>query len=167
MAENNIHADGQEILSSGIPIFLYVLSICIYIYMSRVFLEIGQWGSSGPPSVILGGPFLRKGVQERGSHKRYLNLLVQTLPWENEHLFMFCRHFGTFCATEKTRAQMTAESRMFVWWIMTQTKRRKAIETVRGYQSKFIERPSNQCCSQGCDYVSDSFSKKKILSLGL
>ena len=148
--------------------FFCMCSQFVYTYTCPgFFLEIGQWGSSGPPSVILGGPFLRKGVQERGSHKRYLNLLVQTLPWENEHLFMFCRHFGTFWATEKTRAQMTAESRMFVWWIMTQTKRRKAIETVRGCQSKFIERPSNQCCSQGCDYVSDSFSKKKILSLGL
>ena len=25
-------------------------------------LEIGQWGSNGPPSLILGGPFSRKGV---------------------------------------------------------------------------------------------------------
>ena len=33
-----------------------------------------------PPSVIFGRPFSRKGVQERGSPKRYLNLLVQTVP---------------------------------------------------------------------------------------
>ena len=34
--------------------------------------------------------------------------------------------------------------------MMTQTKKRKAIETVRGYknQSTFIERPSNQCYCQ-------------------
>ena len=44
-------------------------------------LKIGQWGSNGPPSVILGGPFSRKGVP-----KRYLNFLVQTVPWENEPL---------------------------------------------------------------------------------
>ena len=29
-------------------------------------LEIGQWESNGLPSVILGGPFSKKGVQERG-----------------------------------------------------------------------------------------------------
>ena len=44
-------------------------------------LAIGQWGSNGPPSVIEGTLF-----QERGVPKRYLNLLVQTVPWENEHL---------------------------------------------------------------------------------
>ena len=31
---------------------------------------------------------------------------------------------------------------------ITQTKKRKAIETVRGYKSTFIERLSNQCCCQ-------------------
>ena len=30
-------------------------------------LEIGQWGPSGPPSVILGGPFSRMGTQERSN----------------------------------------------------------------------------------------------------
>ena len=76
-----------------------------------LILKIGQWGSNGPPSVILGGPFSRKGVP-----KRYLNLLVQTVPWENEPLLKLCRHFGTFWAIEKAWARITAESRMFVWW---------------------------------------------------
>ena len=74
-------------------------------------LKIGQWGSDGPPSVILGGPFSRKWIP-----KRYLNLLVQTVPWENEPLLTRCRHFGTLWANEKAWARITAESRMFVWW---------------------------------------------------
>ena len=50
--------------------FFCMCSQFVYTYTCPgFFLEIGQWGSSGPPSVILGGPFLRKGVQERGSHK--------------------------------------------------------------------------------------------------
>ena len=53
-----------------------------------------------------------KGGQERGSPKRYLNLLVQTVPWTRRTL---CRHFGTFWATEKAWARITAVSRMFVW----------------------------------------------------
>ena len=47
--------------------------------MSGFILEIGQSGSNGPPSVTFGGPFLRNGVQERGSPKGYLSLLVQTV----------------------------------------------------------------------------------------
>ena len=58
----------------------------IVMKVAGFILEIDQWGSNGPPSVILGGPFSRKGVLERGSLKRYLNLLVQTVPWENERL---------------------------------------------------------------------------------
>lgn len=37
-------------------------------------LEIGQWG---PPSLILGGPFSRKGAEERGPPK-VINLFVQS-----------------------------------------------------------------------------------------
>ena len=29
---------------------------------------------------------------------------------------MLCHHFETFWANEKARAQITAESGMFVWW---------------------------------------------------
>ena len=76
--------------------------------------KIGQWGSNGPPSVILGGPFFKNGGPRKGVPKRYLNLLVQTVPWENEPLLTRCRHFGTFWATEKAWARITAESRMFV-----------------------------------------------------
>ena len=83
---------------------------------SGFILEIGQWGSNEPPSVILWGHFSREGLQEKGSSKRYLNLLVQTVPWENERLFTLCSHFGTFWATKKAWAPITAECRMFVWW---------------------------------------------------
>ena len=80
-------------------------------------------------------PFFKKGVQERWPPKRYLNLWVQTVPWENEPLLTLCRHFGTFWATEKAWARITAESRMFVWWNNDSNEKRKAIETVRGYKS--------------------------------
>ena len=66
-------------------------------------LEIGQWGSNGPPSVILGRPFSKKGVSQKVF---YMGRPRQTL----------CRHFGTFLTTEKTWARITSESRMFVWW---------------------------------------------------
>ena len=53
------------------------------------------------------------------SPKRYLNLLVQTVPRESEaeHLILltFCSHFGTFWATEKAWARITAKSQIFVW----------------------------------------------------
>ena len=58
----------------------------ISLYSSGFILEIGQWGSNGPPSVILGGLFSRKGIAETVSPKRYLNLLVQTVPWEKQRL---------------------------------------------------------------------------------
>ena len=79
-------------------------------------LKIGQWGSNGPLSVILGGPFFRERGSKNGGPKRYLNLLVQTVRWENEPLLTRCRHFGTFWATEKVWARITADFRMFVWW---------------------------------------------------
>ena len=58
----------------------------IVMKVAGFILEIDQWGSNRPPSVILGGPFSRKGFLERGSLKRYLNLLLQTVPCENERL---------------------------------------------------------------------------------
>ena len=72
---------------------------------AEFILEIGQWGSNGPPFVILGGPFSKKGVQER--IKRYST-------WVG--LAGRCRHFGTFLATENAWARIIAESWMFVWW---------------------------------------------------
>ena len=66
-------------------------------HYAKFILEIGQWGSNGPPSVILGGPF-----QERGSMGRTGRTL--------------CRHFGTFLAAEKAWARINAESRICVWW---------------------------------------------------
>ena len=80
--------------------------------------EIGQWGSNGPPSVILGGHFSKKGVQER-------YLIHQTL----------CRYFETFWATEKPGLKLLRNPGRLSGEIMTQTKKRKAIETVRGYKS--------------------------------
>ena len=88
----------------------------LFDFVNKKKARIGQWGSNGLPSVILGSPFWRKGVQERWSPRRYLSLLVQTVPWEKERSLTLCRHIGTFWATEKAWAQITAESRMFVLW---------------------------------------------------
>ena len=70
---------------------------------AEFILEIGQWGSNGPPSVILGRPFSKKGSPKKVF---YMVRTRQTL----------CRHFGTFLTTEKVWARITSESRMFVWW---------------------------------------------------
>ena len=67
------------------------------------------------PFCNLVGPFSRKGIQETGDLKGI---------W-----------IGTFWATEKAWARITAEYRMFSGEIVSQTKKRKAIETVRGYKS--------------------------------
>ena len=48
--------------------------------------------------------------------------------------WMLCHHFGAFWATEKAWAKITAHARCLSGE-MTQTKKRKAIETVRGYKS--------------------------------
>ena len=49
---------------------LHKVNLFHEIQIAGFILEIGQWGSNGPPPVILGGPFSGKGVQERGSPKR-------------------------------------------------------------------------------------------------
>ena len=83
-------------------------------------LEVGQLGSNGFPSVILGSPFSRNGVQERGTKSKkkkktecFLRLVTFYMGQTCRTL---CRHFGIFWATEKAWTRITAESRMFVWW---------------------------------------------------
>ena len=83
-------------------------------------LEVGQLGSNGFPSVILGSPFSRNGVQERGNESKkkkktecFLRLVTFYMGQTCRTL---CRHFGIFWATEKAWTRITAESRMFVWW---------------------------------------------------
>ena len=75
---------------------------------AEFILEIGQWGSNGPPSVILGDPFSKKGGPRKELSQKvfYMGRTRRTL----------CRHFGTFLANEKAWARITAESRMFVCW---------------------------------------------------
>ena len=64
MAENNIHADGQNILSSVIPIFLYVLSICINTF--RVYSR--NWPMRVKWAVFCNfrGTFFKKGGSTKG-----------------------------------------------------------------------------------------------------
>ena len=64
-------------------------------------LEIGQLGSNGLPSVILGSPFSRNGVQERGTKSKkktecFLRLLTLYMGQTCRTL---SRHFGIFWAT--------------------------------------------------------------------
>ena len=82
------------------------------INIQGLFQKLANEGQMGPVLWFLRGPFSRKGVQERG----YLDLLVQTVQWENKHLLMLCCHFWAFWATEKAWPWITAESWMFVWW---------------------------------------------------
>ena len=84
---------------------------------ARFILEIGQWGSNGPPSVILGGPFSRKGVQERGHQIQIHWVLFETFDIlhgsdSSDALPPFCNILGNW---ESLGSNYTAESRMFVW----------------------------------------------------
>ena len=74
-------------------------------------LEISQWGSNGPPSVILGDPFSRKGIP-----KKVFEFIGTDCSVRKRTLIDALPHFGTFWATENAWARITAESRMFVWW---------------------------------------------------
>ena len=108
--------------------------ICIRsVYMwAGSILEIGQWGSNGPPSLIFdkkGGP--RKGAPNPKT-ECFLRLLTFYMGCTCQ---MFRHHFGTFWATEKVWAKITAIAGCLSGEIMTQTKKRKAIETVKGYKS--------------------------------
>ena len=81
-------------------------------------LEVGQLGSNGFPSVILGSPFSRNGVQERGtkSKKKKNECFLRLVTfYMGQTCRTLCRHFGIFWATEKAWTRITAESRMFVW----------------------------------------------------
>ena len=102
-------------------------------------LEIGQWESNGPPSVILGGPFSKKSGTRKGApnpntlHECFLRLLTFYMGRTRR---MLCRHFGTFWATEKASARIILQNPgCLSGEMMTQKKRRKAIATVRGYKS--------------------------------
>ena len=74
----------------------------------------------------------RKGAPNPKKTECFLKLLTFYMGHTR---WMLCRHFGTFWATEKAWAKITAHPRCLSGEIMTQTKKRKAIETVRGYES--------------------------------
>ena len=79
-------------------------------------LEIGQWESNGPPSVILGGPFSKKSGTRKGApnpntlHECFLRLLTFYMGRTRR---MLCRHFGTFWATEKAWARTPDNLNLF------------------------------------------------------
>ena len=100
------------------------LTLSIYIYPFRVYS--GNWPKrvKWTPFFSFRRPFFKKWGPPRGIWylKRYgkgilvFNLLVQTVPWENDRLLTLCRHFATFWATEKAWARIPVESRMYVLW---------------------------------------------------
>ena len=86
------------------------LTLSIYIYPFRVYSRNWPMRVKWTPFFSFRGPFFKKWGPPKGIWylKRYgkgilvFNLLVQTVPWENERLLTLCRHFGRFWA--------------FVWW---------------------------------------------------
>ena len=74
---------------------------------ARFILEIGHWGSNGSPSVILGGPFSRKGAPNPNTLSAFLRLLTFHMGRTRRTL---CRHFGTFWATEKASARIILQN---------------------------------------------------------
>ena len=70
------------------------------------------------------GPYFKKGGPRKGVLQKVFDSVDALLPfWEKSH----------FWANEKTWTQITAEC--LSGEIMTQMKKTKAIETVRGYKS--------------------------------
>ena len=132
-------------------------------------LEIGQWGSNGPPSIILEGPLSRRrGSKKVGTKSKkpecFLRIYTFYIGRTRRTL---CRHFETFWATEKAWARITAKSRKFFWWNTDSNEEEKGnwySKRLYKNQSKFIERPSNQCCCQWCFRI--LYLKKKVLILG-
>ena len=91
---------------------------------AEFILEIGQWGANGPPFVILGGPFSKKGVQER--IKRY-----STWVGLAGRFVAILEHFWQL---KMPGLELLQNPGCLSGEIMTQTKKRKATETVRGYK---------------------------------
>ena len=93
---------------------------------AEYILEIGQWGSNRPPSVILGDPFSKNGVQERESPKRYSTWvgLAGRFAAILEHSWQM----------KKPGLELLQNPGCLYVEIRTQTKKRKAIETVSGYK---------------------------------
>ena len=109
MAENNIHTDGQNFWVQSSQFFCMCSQ---FVYTRSGFIrEIGQWGSSGPCSVILGGPFLRKGVPQK-----VFELIGTDCFMRKQTLIDVLPPFWNILGNWKGQAQMTSESRMFVWW---------------------------------------------------
>ena len=101
-------------------------------------LEVGQLGSNGFPSVILGSPFSRNGVQERGTKSKKKKMSVFWDLWHSTWVRLAGR-----CAAileysgqlKKPGLELLQNPGCLSGEIMTQTKKRKANETVRGYKS--------------------------------
>ena len=102
-------------------------------------LEVGQLGSNGFPSVILGSPFSRNGVQERGTKSKKKK--KKSVFWDLWHS-TWVRLAGRCAAIleysgqlKKPGLELLQNPGCLSGEIMTQTKKRKAMETVRGYKS--------------------------------
>ena len=90
------------------------------------FLPAGTWQApwksnldkEGPPIEIINKlTFFDKLGCLAPNPKKLSALVFETLTfYMGRTRRMTCRHFGTFWATEKASARITAESRMFVWW---------------------------------------------------
>ena len=93
------------------------------IQIAGFILEIGQWGSNGPPSVILGAPFSRKGVPQK---------VIKLTDGLARCFAAILEHSGQL---EKPGLELLQITRCLSGEIMTQTKKRKAIEKVKGYKS--------------------------------
>ena len=90
----------------------------------------------GPPSVILGDHFPRRGVQARAPPKRY-----STGVGLGGRFTTILEHSGQLKKPGLKLLQINP--RCLSGEIMTQTKKRKAIETIRGYTSS---KGGHHCC---------------------
>ena len=120
---------GQNILSSVIPIFLYVLSICIYTFRvySRNWPMRVKWALFGN----FGGAFFKKG----GSTKDIWTYWYRLFHEKTNTYWLFTTILEHSGQMKKPRLKWLQNPECLSGEIMTQTKKRKAIETVRGYKS--------------------------------
>ena len=106
----------------------------------RVYSRFGQLGSNGFPAVILGSPFSRNGVQERGTKspppKKKLSVFYDLWHSTWVRLAGRCAAILEYSGQlKKPGLELLQNPGCLSGEIMTQTKKRKANETVRGYKS--------------------------------
>ena len=86
------------------------------LHVSRVYSRNWPMRVKWAPFLSFEGPFSRNGAKKGGCKYKKTECFLRLLTFYMGHAcWMLCRHFGTFWATEKAWAKITAHPRC-VWW---------------------------------------------------